>query len=331
MKAILCPSYGPPEILRLEEIPTPTPKDNEILVKVHAVAVTVADSRIRGGRFPSGFGIIARLVFGIRGPRQQVLGNSFSGEVVAVGKNVTLFSVGDSVFGMKGLSSGAYAEFVTIDQNHAVIKKPNTLSHTDAAGLVFGGMTATYFLRDQGHLKDHTQILINGAAGSVGSSALQIAKTRDTEITAICGPKNTQFVESLGADVVMDYTKEDFRKDANRYDLVIDCVGNISLDDLENILKPGGKALLLIAGIPTMLSAAIRTARSQKNIQVLTGTASETKQQLQFLLELYTEKKLKPVVTKIFPFEHIVQAHALADSNHKTGNIVVEVVPQTTL
>jgi NADPH:quinone reductase-like Zn-dependent oxidoreductase len=325
MKAIVYQHYGPPSVLQLKEVPKPEIKPGEILIKVKAVAVTAADSRLRGSRFPAGFTILARLIFGITAPRQKILGSSFSGEVVAVGKDVSEFKVGDEVFGMKGFELGAYAEYIKIGQDQAVIKKPKSLSYTEAAALTFGGTTALYFLRDVGKVKHGQRVLINGASGAVGSSAVQIAKALGATVAAVCGPKNQKLVESLGADEVFDYTKVDVRTHINQYDVVLDAVGNLTFDECEQIAKPNGKCLLVVAGLPKMLQAGIQTQRSPKNISYLTGTASESKKDIQFLADLFTQHKLNPVLSKVFPFAHAAEAHELVDSGHKTGNVVLDV------
>lgn len=324
MKAIVYNQYGPPEVLHIANVPKPTITSKQILVKVKAVAVTAADSRLRGARFPAGFNVLARLIFGITKPRQQILGSSFSGEVVAIGKDVTEFTLGDAVFGMKGFTLGAYAEFLKIDQDQAIVKKPKYLSHTQAAALTFGGTTALSFLRDLGQVKVGQTILINGASGAVGSSAVQIAKALGAKVTAVCGPKNLKKVQSLGADEVLDYTQVDIRKQTNQYDVLLDAVGNLTLGECERIVKPKGKCLLVVAGLPKMLQAAISSQRSPKKIFYLTGTASEKKEDIQFLADLYLQHKLDPVLSKVFPFDRVVEAHQLADSGHKTGNIVLD-------
>jgi len=325
MNAVVYHQYGPPEVLQIVNLPLPVPHQGEILIRVRAVAVTVADSRIRGARFPAGFGVIARLVFGISAPRRQILGSCFSGQVTAVGEGVTEFVVDDEVFGMKGLEMGAYAEYVTIDQHQAVVKKPKELSHPQAAALVFGGTTALFFLRNQICLSTGQHILINGASGSVGSSAIQIAKALGATVTAVCGPQNVKLVKSLGADKVVDYTKENMREHQNSYDVVMDTVGNLSLNDCEQILKPHGTCLLVMAGLPKMLQAASYSYRSSKKIQAITGTAAENKNDVLFLAQLFVQKKLDPVLSKVFPFAEVVAAHRLVDTGHKVGNLVLKV------
>ncbi len=324
MKAITYHHYGPPAVLHLTTVPKPKIKSGEVLVKVRAVAVTAADSRLRGARFPAGFNLIARLIFGITAPRQQILGSSFSGEVVAVGEKVSKFAVGDAVFGMKGFSLGAYAEFLKISQDQAMVKKPQSLSHPQAAALTFGGTTALFFLRDLAQVKYGQRVLVNGASGAVGSSAVQIAKALGGVVTAVCGPKNLQLVASLGVDQVLDYTQVDVRQQSSQYDVVLDAVGNVTFADCERIIKPNGKCLLVVAGLPKMLQAVIHTHRSPKGISYLTGTASETKKDIQFLTDLCAQGKLDPVLSKVFPFDQVVEAHQLVDTGHKVGNIVLD-------
>jgi NADPH:quinone reductase-like Zn-dependent oxidoreductase len=324
MKAVVCKAYGPPDVLHITDVKKPEPRSGELLVKVRAVAVTAADSRIRGARFPAGFNIIARLIFGISAPRQPILGACFSGEVVAIGEGVTEFKVGDEVFGMKGFELGVYAEFITIGQHQAVVTKPTKLSHTQAAALVFGGTTALHFLRNLAQIKSGQHILINGASGSVGSSAVQIAKAFGARVTAVCGPQNIKLVKSLGADKVIDYSQEDIKKHHNTYDLVMDTVGNLTLNDCEQILKHNGTCLLVMAGLPKMIQAATYTRRSPKKIKALTGTATESKDDVAELARLFVQKKIDPVLTETFSFDEVVAAHRLVDTGHKVGNIVLK-------
>lgn len=323
MKAIVYHQYGAPDVLHLTELSIPVPKKGEILVKVVASAVTAADSRLRAARFPAGFAIIARLIFGIFKPRQNILGSCFSGTVTALGEDVTEFAVGDDVFGMTGMKMGAYAEYLVIGQHQAVIKKPTALSHADAAALVFGGTTALYFLRELMTVTTGQHIMVNGASGAVGSSALQLAKAMGATVTAVCGPKNSALVKKLGADAVIDYTVTDVKTLENQFDVVMDTVGNLKLTDIEQLLKPAGIFLQVVAGLPEMISGMSYTGRSPKKIKVVTGTASEKKADIAFLAELFIQKKLQAVIGRTLPMSEIAAAHALADSGHKVGNLVV--------
>ena len=322
MKAAVYDKYGGPEVLYLADVEKPTPGPKEILVKLDSVSVTIADSRIRGANFPTGFAFFARLIFGMFKPKNRILGSSFSGIVQSIGSEVTKFKVGDEVLGMNGLKMSAYAEFLTISEKSSVILKPSEITHEEAAGFSFGGTTALFFLRDQAKIKQGDSILINGASGAVGTNAIQLAKYYGAEVTAVCSTKNIELVKELGADHVIDYTKENFLNSAKKYDLVMDAVGNISIPDAKKVLKEVGTYLLVVAGMGRTINAAFNKRGGQK---VLDGTSSEKKADLEFLANLVKEKKLKVVIDKVFPFEDIVQANVHVDSGRKVGNVIVKI------
>jgi len=319
MKAAVLNKYGPPEVLHIEDINKPVPKADEVLVKVIAAGVNSGDSRIRGARFPEGFGFIARLAFGIFRPRTKILGNTFSGTIEEIGSEVKNLKVGDLVFGMTGMKMSAYAEYLTVKENK-VSYKPANISNEAAAALSFGASTALFFLADKAQIKKDQTILINGASGSVGSFAVQIAKFYEANVTAVCGTDNVQFVKSLGAEFVIDYKEEDIFRSEQKYDLVMDTVGNISIDKALKLLNENGKFLMLVGGLKDLIKALL--ARGSKKI--IAGSATEKKEDLEFLMSLVSSGKIKVIVDKVFNLNDIVQAHKLVDSGRKRGNIVVK-------
>jgi NADPH:quinone reductase-like Zn-dependent oxidoreductase len=317
MKAAIYQEYGTPEVVTLAEVSTPTPQDNEILVKVHAAAVNVSDTRIRAARFPEGFGFLARLAFGLFKPRNHVLGSAFSGVVVATGNQVENFQVGDAVFGMTGMKMSAHAEFLAVQADKAVVKKPESLSAEDAAALPFGGTTALYFLRDLGHIKSGETVLINGASGAVGTNAVQLAKYYGAQVTAVCSADSYELVKSLGADTVIDYKKVNFLKEKEKYDVIVDTVGNLPISEARKCLTDSGRLLLLVAGLKDIIFP-------QKNVRQ--GTAPEKPEDLEFLSKLVVDQKLKVVLGKVYKLDQIVEAHKYIDTGHKKGNVVVSMI-----
>lgn len=324
MKAATYKEYGPPEVLEIKDVDKPTPKDNDILVKAKYANVTAADSRIRSSNIPKGFWLPMRLFFGLFRPRQQILGSGFSGVVEQVGDNVKDFEVGQEVFGTTGTNFGAYAEYLTIAQDKSVTKKPSGISHQQAAALSFGGNTALCFLRDKAKLQQGQSVLINGASGSVGTSAVQIAKHYGAHVTAITSTSNIELVESIGADEVIDYKKDDVLGTSEKYDIIFDVVGNIEFEKWLPLLKENGKLLLAVASLPDMLKAAIKSIKL-KDKSIISGDARDNKKDLGFLAKLAVESSILPVIDREYELEDIVEAHKLVDSGRKKGNIVIKI------
>lgn len=316
MKAVIIERYGPPEVLKIKEIPKPTISDKEILVEIKAFAVTAADYRIRAARFPKGLSWFARLAFGITKPRVKILGNTFSGVVLAVGKEVDEFKVGDEVCGMTGVKMGTYAEYLKLSNLKGVAKKPKNVNHLDAAGLVFGGTAALYFLREKLHTQRGDTVLINGASGAVGTNAVQLANYFGGKVTGVTSADNAKLVKSIGAAEIIDYTKENIDTIDKKFDVVLDAIGNISPDQARRLLSHKGRAGLMVASLGQMLQA---------RGPVKTGTATEKRQDIEFLLSLLESGKLTVVVEKIYDFKDIVAAHMHADTGKKVGNIIVKV------
>ncbi|GGG59484.1 NAD(P)-dependent alcohol dehydrogenase [Paenibacillus radicis (ex Gao et al. 2016)] len=294
MKAAICTKYGPPDVIQIQEIAKPSIQDNEVLIKLHAATVTPGDCVIRSSKM-----LLMRLFFGIRKPRKQILGSELSGTIEEAGSNVMKFKKGDEVFAYKGMKLGAHAAYITLPEHGVLAIKPASITHEEAAAIAFGGTTALYFLR-KGNVRKGMSVLINGASGSVGSTAVQLAKHFGAEVTAVCGSSNMDWVEALGADHVIDYTKEDFTKSGKRYDLIFDAVGKSS--------KSASKAALTESG--TFIS-------------VKSGLASENLKDLLLLKQLVESGLFKPVIDKSYPFEQIADAHAYVEQGHKKGNVVI--------
>lgn len=313
MKAAVVLRYGPPEAVVVTERPTPAPGRGEALVQVKAAAVTAGDARLRGGRFPPGFGPLARLAVGLRGPRQRVLGAAFSGVVVEVGPGVTTVSPGDEVSGMNGARMGAHAEFVAVPAT-CLVSKPTDLGHAEAAGVLFGGTTALHFLRDRAKVSPGARVLVNGASGAVGSSAVQLAKHLGGMVTAVTSAKNASFVSRLGADEVVDYAVTPVSALTSRYDIVLDAVGNISRAGGLRLLAPEGSVVLAAANLWDTLRASGR---------VIAGPAPERAEQVAELLRLATEGQLDPVTEQLGGLETLPEAYRRIDSGRKVGNLVI--------
>lgn len=322
MKAVVREIYGPPEVLKLTELPKPTPKDHEVRVKVYATTVTSGDCRVRGLNVPAGFGLIIRLAMGVVRPRQTVLGSEFAGEVEAVGKKVTRFKVGDRVFGMDGTGMGAHAQYKCLPESRALALIPPNLSYEEAVALPFGGTTAMDFLR-RGGLKAGDKVLVNGASGSVGVAAVQLARHFGAEVTAVCSGVNMELVRSLGAQRVIDYTREDFTARGQTYDVIVDTVGTAPFARSKGLLRKGGRLLLVIATLGQMFLAPWESAVSGK--KVVAGPASERAEDVRFLAKLAQEGSLKPVIDRRYALEQIAEAHRYVETGRKRGSVVVMV------
>jgi NADPH:quinone reductase-like Zn-dependent oxidoreductase len=324
MKAIVYTKYGPPDVLQLKEVEKPTPKDDEILIKIYATTVTTADSNVRGFVFiPAGFGFLPRIMFGLRKPNKTILGTELAGEVKAVGKDVKLFKKGDQVFGMPGSSFGAYAEYICLPEEGALAIKPSNMTYEQAAAVPFGAHTALFFLRDKGNIQGGQKVLINGASGGVGTYAVQLARYYGAEVTGVCSTTNLELVKSLGADKVIDYTKEDFTKNVETYDIIYDTVGKTSFSGCKNSLKQKGLYLAGAGGLLEFVQMGWTSMIGSK--KVLAGQAPERKEDLVFLKELIEAGKIKPVIDRRYPLKQTAEAHRYVDKGHKKGNVVITV------
>lgn len=313
MRAAWVDRYGPPEAVRVAEAPRPEPDADQVLVRVHAAAVTSADSRVRGARFPKGFGPFARLAFGVTRPRRPILGNSVSGVVESVGSRVTRVRPGDAVCGMTGARMGAHAEYVVVAEER-VVAKPDEVSHDDAAGVLFGGTAALFFLRDKGTVGPGRSVLVNGASGAVGSNAVQLAKHYGAVVTGITSAANADLVTRLGADRVIDHARSDSFTGADRYDIVVDTVGNLTITTGRRLLTDTGVLLLVAAGLGENI-------RARGNVR--TGSAPERREDFEFLVKLVAAGDLDVVIDQTYDLADIAKAHARVDSGHKIGNIIL--------
>ena len=317
MKAIAAAKYGSPEVLQLVEVEKPTPKDNEILVKVHATPVNVGDSRMRSFTVPAIAWLPARIALGFRKPRKPIYGMELAGVVEAVGKAVKRFKVGDSIFAstMKA-SFGAHAEYKCLPEDGLVVTKPKNMTYEEASTLSIGANTALHFLQ-KGNIQPGHKVLIIGASGSVGTFAVQIAKHFGAEVTGVCSSANMDLVKSLGADRVIDYTKEDFTKSGETYDIIFDTVYKTTFLACRSLLVDKGYYLTVgpaVMGLFHLLTTGKR---------VIGGNAAQRIEQLEFLKELCESGRLNPVIDRCYPLEQTAEAHRYVDQGHKKGNVVI--------
>ena len=323
MKAIVWTKYGPPDVLELREVDKPSPKDDEVLIRIYATTVTAGDSEMRSLKFPIYLSLPLRIWIGLRKPRGTTIpGTELAGEVEATGKEVTLFNPGDQVFGSAGLQFGANAEYICLPEEGAVATKPANMTYEEAASVPFGGRDALHFLR-KGNVRSGQKILINGAGGSIGTFAVQLAKHLGAEVTAVDSTEKLDMLRSIGADQVVDYTQEDFTKNGETYDVIFDVVGKISLSPGDRSLKQNGTFLSANPGLSQMVGGLWTRIRSDKN--VVMQTASPTPKDLIFLRELIEAGKIKSVIDKSYPLEQIVQAHRYVETGQKKGNLVITV------
>lgn len=317
MKAAVYTKYGPPEVFQIKQVTKPLQKNNEILIRIKATAVNSGDWRLRKA---DPFAV--RFIFGLLKPKNTILGSVFSGEIESVGEEVLNFKVGDCVFGHTDMSFGAYAEYKCLPENASMALKPATISHNEAATIPFGGVTAWHFIK-KASIQPGMKILVVGASGAVGSAAVQIAKGLGAEVTGVCSATNIALVKSLGADKVIDYTKEDFTQNGESYDVIFDTVNAIHLSRSINSLHNNGIVILSAAGMSQMLQGLWISLTSNK--KVLTGVISHKAAAIIFLKELIEAGKFKPVIDRTYPLEQIAEAHAYVEKGHKKGNVAIEV------
>jgi NADPH:quinone reductase-like Zn-dependent oxidoreductase len=322
MRAIIHTQYGPPEVLRLADVPKPTPKDNEVLVRVHVTTVTSGDCRARALDLPGGFGLLGRPMLGFFGPRNRILGTELAGVVESAGKDVAGFTAGDRVVGMGGFGMGCYAEYRTIRFDRMLALLPDSVSLEAAAALPFGGTTALDFLR-RGKLQEGERILINGASGGVGTAAVQLARHVGAHVTGVCSAANLELVKSIGADEVIDYTKADFTRNGQTYDVIMDTAGTAPFSRCRESLAPNGRLLVVLGSLSAMLAAPFRSMTSGRTVVV--GPASERADDLRELVRLAGIGAYAPVIDRRYPIEQMVEAHRYVDQGHKRGNVVISV------
>jgi NADPH:quinone reductase-like Zn-dependent oxidoreductase len=328
MKAVVYDRYGPPDVLRIENVDRPVPKEDEVLVKVRATTVTRADVHTREANRSSGrtMMLLSRLISGVRGPRQRILGREFAGQVEAVGAAVSEFAVGDRVFGLSGLTFGAHAEFMCIRESSRVAHMPAGMSFEEAAPICDGALNALMCLK-QADLRKGRTILIYGASGAIGTAGVQLARYFGADVTAVCGTKNLELVRSLGADRVIDYTKEDFTKNGQTYDVIFDAVGKHSFRRCRGSLEPGG--VYLPTDGPVNILLALMPARKGAKRVVFQLPPRQPKKDVLFLKELIEAGKFRPVIDRCYPLEDVIEATRYVETQQKTGNVVLTVSTAT--
>jgi NADPH:quinone reductase-like Zn-dependent oxidoreductase len=324
MKAVVYDTYGPPEVLRLTEVERPVPKDDEVLVKVHATTVNRSDVHTREANRRSGLGmsLLSRMVSGLRRPRQPILGSEFAGEVVAAGAAVKEFAVGDCVFGTTKLRFGAHAEFMCVRENARMAHMPAGLSFEQAAPICDGALNALMCLTEA-DLRPGRRILIYGASGAIGTAGVQLARHFDADVTAVCGTKNLELVKSLGADRVIDYTQEDFTKNGQTYHVIFDAVGKHSFKRSRESLEPGGM-YLPTDGFENLILALWPSRAGDKRV-VFQMPPRQTKQDVLFLKGLVEAGKFRAVIDRCYPLEDVIEATRYVETEQKTGNVVLTV------
>lgn len=309
MKAFICTKYGPPEVLQMKEVEKPAPKDNEVLIKIHSTAVTASDIFIRSAQVSILLFIPMRIMMGLTKPRKSIIGIVLAGEIEATGKNIKRFKTGDQVYGITGWGLGTYAEYKCMNENDSkqgcLAIKPANISYDEATVAAYGGLLAFQFL-GKGNIQQGQNVLIYGASGTSGTIAIQLAKDLGAKVTGVCSTTNLEFVKSLGADAVIDYTKEDSLAPGVTYDFILDAVGNRKTSKLKdackNALAPGGKYVSIDDGNLLLDSS-----------------------RLDFIKELIEAGRIKPIIDKCYSFEDIVEAHRYVERGHKKGGVVIKV------
>jgi NADPH:quinone reductase-like Zn-dependent oxidoreductase len=325
MKAIVHTKYGPPDELQLLEVGKPVPGDNEVLIKIHATTVTTTDCNARNFTFvPKSFMFFAKIIFGFKKPKINILGIDLAGEIEATGKNVKLFKEGDKVFGSPGTKFGGHAEYCCVPENGALAIKPSGLRWEEAAAISLAGNTALFYIRDLAKIQAGQKILIHGASGAIGTYAVQLARYYGAVVTGVCSATNAEMVKSLGADKVIDYNKEDFSKGEERYDFVFNVVGKTTFEQCKGILKEKGIYLENMAELKDFLKMAWTSITGGKRIKA--GVSTDRAENLEFFIKLIESGKLRPVIDRIFPLEKAAEAFRYVEQGHKKGNVVISLI-----
>jgi NADPH:quinone reductase-like Zn-dependent oxidoreductase len=317
MKAVVYTRFGPPDVLQLEEADKPVPADNDLLIRVYATTVTSGDIHLRKGD-----PLLARLFAGPVTPGNPVLGHELAGIVEATGSNVKNFRPGDAVFGSTNLESGAYAEYLRLPEDGIIALKPENISFGEAAAVPVGALTALYFLR-KGNIQRGQKVLVNGASGSVGSYAVQLARYFGANVTGVCSSANIEMMKSLGADNVIDYTRDDFTQSRVCYDMIFDSVGKVSFTHCRHVLNPDGLYITTAVSLSLLVQQLFTSITGGR--KVVTGIARQVPEDLELLKELVETGKIKPVIDRIFSMEQIADAHRYVEQGHKKGNVVIAV------
>lgn len=328
MKAAVYTRYGPPAVLQFTEVAKPVPKDNEILIRVRAAAVNYGDITARNFKnisprefhMPMLLWFPAKLAFGLRKPKKTILGSEFAGDIEGVGKDVRKFKPGDQVYAYRGMSMGANAEYLCMPADGTVAIKPANMSYAEAAAVPYGGITALSLLR-KANIQRGQKVLINGASGGIGSMALQLARHYGAEVTAVCSGPRVAFVEALGADKVIDYTKEDFTRNGEQYDLIFDVLGKSSFARCKGSLTHNGRYLRASFKMKHLLQMAWTSITSSK--KVVCALASEKPEDLVLLRQLAEAGAIKTVIDRCFPLEQVAEAHNYVEQGHKKGSVII--------
>lgn len=325
MQAAVYRRFGPPEVVHVETIARPEPAADEVLIRVHASTVSIADYRSRSLDLPKGLGLFGPLYLGVFAPRRRVLGMDLAGVIEQVGSDVTRFAVGDEVIGLRGSRFGGHAEYAVMSQNATIAHKPKNLSLEDAVSLVFGGITMMLFF-NQVTIEPGAEVLVNGASGSTGSAAVQLAVALGARVTGVSSAANHELVRSLGAHEVIDYASTDFAENGKTYDVIVDTVGNAPFARVGASIKPGGALLLVVGELRSMLTARRDSKRSGKLVTMM--TKSSTASDLEYLVQLAEAGKFVPVIDRRYTLDEIVEAHRYAGTHRKRGNLVLRLAPQ---
>lgn len=323
MKAAVYSRYGDADVVGIKQIDKPVPKAGEVLIRIRATTVSSADWRVRSLVMPPGFALLARPALGLFGPRKPVLGTELSGDVEAVGADVTAYKPGDAVIAFPGGGFGCHAEYRTMKETGVITRKPASLSYKEAAALSFGGMTALDFLKNKGNIRRGDKVLVVGASGAVGSAAVQLARHFGADVTGVCSAANRDLVMSIGANRVIDYAREDFTKNDETYDIILDAAGTAPFARSKASLKDNGRLLLVLCGLPALLQSPWIALTSDK--RVFAGPAAENARDIATLGELAEQDAFKPVIDRVYPLEQIVEAHRYVDTGRKKGSVVITV------
>lgn len=323
MNAIISNGYGSADVLKYGVAEKPVPGVNEILIKIHATSVTNAHTAMR-----TGYPLIGRLFMGLLKPKNKISGTDFAGEIVSVGNNVTNFSVGEKVFGSTDIDGGTYTEYAKVSKDGVVLSMPENLTYLEATAIIDGATTALPFLVEHAQIKEGQRILINGASGSIGTAAVQLAKYFGAHVTGVCSSSNIDMVKSKGADEVIDYTKEDFTEGVNKYDIIFDTVGKSSFKNVQNVLSEKGIYLSPVLGL-RMLMAMTKTSKSKGKKAIFAATGlrdNESKiKDFKIIRDLLEQGILSPVIDRVYQLPQVAEAHRYVEKGHKKGNVVINV------